>query len=160
MRYLMDDHSFLLGMSNGDNIYFGKSHGYWAERQAFMLGTKFDVSIGWINETPYDLNSPMNTILRQAIISRDAFQWWDKEPTFRATAGVSHVSPAVSRVARFEGNDGITYLAFDNYRALATQISVTVDQTARSYSIPLDRLTGDPKYVVICPLNPEDGPCQ
>src|SRR5262249_56592137 len=42
-RYLLDDRVLFAGDSNGDGRCWGPGADYWTERQAFLLGAKFDV---------------------------------------------------------------------------------------------------------------------
>lgn len=134
-RYLLDEHIIFLGQSNGDHQFWGPKNNYWTERQAFLLGAKFDViSPEESRRTP----AQMNQALRLAIEERERVGWWSRRPIYRHRAGVSDV-PREIDVRCFRGAGGEDLLVFDNWNNLKSkQIrfdDVRIDVPARPLSI-------------------------
>jgi hypothetical protein len=110
-RYLLDDRVVFLGQSNGDHRFWGRENEYWTERQAFLLGAKFDVI------TPAESNqipTVLNRALRLSIEERERTRWWQRRPRYRHQMGIGAVPPMID-VRRFVGNDGEDLLVFDNW---------------------------------------------
>lgn len=112
-RYLLNDRMFFLGESNGDHTSWGNSRGhqYWTERQAFLLGAKFDaMRVADDEKRPEQLNRALELILGE----RMRVGWWKLDPVYLDTAGLTDVPDGVE-VRRFTGNNGDTLLAVDNW---------------------------------------------
>ncbi len=112
-RYLLSDRIFFLGESNGDHAWWGafRGHNYWTERQAFLLGAKFDaMRIAESDKTPDKLNYALELILGE----RERVGWWDRQPEYLDRAGVYDVPEGVD-ARRFRGRHGEALLAIDNW---------------------------------------------
>lgn len=114
-RYLLDDRVFFLGASNGDYMWWAnyRGHQHWTERQAFLLGMKFDApahlpkhAAGWIN--------PANEVVRAVADQWNKVGWWERQPRYRDRDGIYEVSPGID-VRRFEDRDGVTMFVLDNW---------------------------------------------
>lgn len=111
-RYLLGDRIVYLGESNHDNLFWGRSASYWTERQAFLLGAKFDAI--HVSEDWQDL-SVLDRALELSIAERERVNWWQREPVYLDRAGV-HDVPAGIDVRRFVDRDGVDLFAIDNWQ--------------------------------------------
>ncbi len=132
-RYLLDDRVILLGESNGDHRWWGPGAAYWTERQAFLLGAKFDVMHPTEDGRP---DGPENRALALAIAARDGARWWKREPVYLDRRGIGDVPRDVD-VRRFRGRDGETLLVVDNWSGTRDP-HITLD--GESVALPDDRL--------------------
>src|SRR5262249_25156032 len=87
-RYLLDDRTLFLGESNGDGRWWGPSGEYWTERQAFLLGAKFDVIHPTEDGKPH---GPADRALALAIKARDAAGWWKRRPVYLDQRGLTNI---------------------------------------------------------------------
>ncbi len=133
-RYLLDDRIMFLGESNGDYRWWGPQGGYWTERQAFLLGAKFDVVHPTENGRP---DGPANEALVAAIEARDQVGWWRRDPVYLDQRGIGAI-PADVDVRRFRGRDGETLLVVDNWSG---RRDVTLMLDGRSVALPNERLS-------------------
>jgi hypothetical protein len=140
-RYLLRDRVMFLGESNGDGRWWGPSADYWTERQAFLLGAKFDVihpaEAGEMDGAP-------NRALEVAIAQRDRVDWWSREPRYLDRIGLDEIPPDVD-VRRFRGKEGENLLAVDNW-GQRRDVRITMD--GRAVSLPSDALS-----VVVLPAS-------
>jgi hypothetical protein len=104
-RYLLGERVMFLGESNGDHLCSGAANGYWAERQAFLLGAKFDVI-----HPDERYGGEMNRVLRLALAERERVAWWARRPAYRHTLGLTDVPPDIDG-RRVVGAGGATLLA-------------------------------------------------
>ncbi len=107
-RYLLSDRLLLMGESNGDHMFWGSKADYWTERQAFLLGAKFDV-------TSYTLMNPENTLaLEQIVAERKRLSWWQREPVYWDTKGLTDISAGID-VRRYKDKNGKDLFVIDNW---------------------------------------------
>lgn len=139
-RYILDDKIMFLGESNGDYAYWGQDNGYWTERQAFLLGAKFDVM------HPEETQGVMNKALSGAIVERSNVGWWEREPKYFDTEGISNVASGVE-IRRFVDKNGVTLLAVDNHLRI-DEISFNFFGEPRIINAP-DDSDGLPKSLFI-----------
>jgi hypothetical protein len=132
-RYLLDDRVLLLGESNGDGRWWGKAADYWTERQAFLLGAKFDAIHPTENGKP---DGPEDQALALAIAARDKTGWWRRNPAYLDQRGLANL-PADIDVRRYRGRDGEDLLVVDNWHG-RRDLMVTMD--GASVALPDDRL--------------------
>ena len=111
-RYLLDDRLIFMGQGNGDHVYWGKKNDYWCERQAFLLGSKYEVITAADN--PNDRNSDLNKAIKLTILERRRVGWWKRELSYLDTKGISYI-PKKVEVRRFIDRDGIDLFAIDNW---------------------------------------------
>ncbi len=129
-RYLLGDRILFYGYQNGEYDLYGAAHNHFAERQAFLLGAKFDspgVAYGGVT----------NEFLINAIELRTAHNWWAREPIYRSTRGITSIPDGVE-VRRFIANDGVTLFAIDNP---FEQNGLTFGWNGETVSIPMDALS-------------------
>src|SRR5262249_22547196 len=127
-RYILDDRIIFLGESNNDWTFWGPRADYWTERQAFLLGAKFDAI--HVNENG-KLDGPEDRALGLAITARDGVGWGARTPTYLDQRGLSDIPSGID-VRRFRGKDGEDLLVFDNWHVLQDK-SVTF----RGQSVPV-----------------------
>jgi hypothetical protein len=132
-RYLLDDRLLFAGESNGDGRWWGPGADYWAERQAFLLGAKFDVMHPTEDGKP---DGPANRALVAAIGARDRSGWWARNPVYLDRRGIGALPTDVD-VRRYRGRDGETLLVVDNWHE---RHDVKVEVDGRSVSLPEERL--------------------
>lgn len=113
--YVLNDRLFFNGTSNDGYQWWGPEHGYWVERQAFLLGHKFDN--GKPNE---DWNDPPkeNVAVARAVKLRDAFGWWERRPRYLDRGGLTGIPEGID-VRRFLDEDCTTLFAVDNPERLS-----------------------------------------
>jgi hypothetical protein len=133
-RALLAHQIIFIGESNGDGRWWGPAASYWTERQAFLLGAKFDVIRPTENGKP---DGPENRALALAIAARDQSGWWRRDPEYLDRRGVEDV-PADLDVRRYRGRDGESLLVVDNW-SLRRDVHVTVD--GRRVDVPDDALS-------------------
>jgi hypothetical protein len=133
-RYLFDDRIIFLGESNGDGRWWGAAGDYWTERQAFLLGAKFDVIHPTENGEP---DGPEDQALALAIQARDRARWWKRSLAYRDRMGLTGI-PADVDVRRYRDHDGGDVLVVDNWHG-HRELSVEVD--GRPQTLPDDRLS-------------------
>src|SRR5262245_24161952 len=132
-RYLLDDRVLFAGESNGDGRWWGPGADYWTERQAFLLGAKFDVIRPTEDGKP---DGPANLALAAAIAARDRSGWWHRNPVYLDRQGIGTL-PADVDVRRYRGRDGETLLVVDNWHE---HWGVSVEVDGRSVALPEERL--------------------
>jgi len=133
-RALLARQILFLGESNGDGRWWGPDAGYWTERQAFLLGAKFDVIHPTENGKP---DGPANRALALAIAARDRVGWWGRDPEYLDRRGVKGI-PVDVDVRRYRGRDGESLLVVDNW-SQRRDANVTVD--GRRIDVPADALS-------------------
>jgi hypothetical protein len=114
-RYLLNDRIIFMGQGNGDHIYWGRKGDYRSERQAFLLGSKYEVITAADN--PNDRSSGLNKALELIISERRRVGWWSRRPVYQDTRGLSHIPEGVG-VRRFVDTDGVDLFTVDNWRRL------------------------------------------
>ncbi len=102
-RYLLNDRIIFLGENNSDWRFWGRQADCWTERQVFLLGAKFDA-----------IHPDRSPLLRMAIAEREKVGWWRRNPVYLDRAGIYDVPSGVD-VRRFEGENGETLFAVDNW---------------------------------------------
>lgn len=113
-RYLLDDRVILMGESNGDHIFWGTKGQHWTERQAFLLGAKFDV-------TTFSLGKQKEAVALEMILSeRKRVSWWQRQPVYCDTKGLSDI-PAGIQVRRFKDKDDKDLFVIDNWNRLSSR---------------------------------------
>ncbi len=116
-RYLLDDRIMFLGRSNGDFMWWGhyRKFDHWTERQAFLLGAKFDAPTrfkgqrGWID--------PVNPVVKSIVQEWERVTWWQRRPVYHDQVGISDVPTGID-VRRFVDEEGINLFVVDNPKAL------------------------------------------
>jgi hypothetical protein len=132
-RYLLDDRMLLLGESNGDWRWWGPTADYWTERQAFLLGAKFDVIHPTENGKP---DGPEDQALALAIEARERAGWWQRAPAYLDQRGLANI-PSDVDVRRFRARDGGDLLVVDNWNG-RRDLRISLDGTP--LALPDDRL--------------------
>ena len=110
VRTLIGDRIVFAGGSNTDWKGWGAKNNYWTERQTFLIGAKFDVTMPF--ET-YANQAEMNHALARVLQLRRATRWWLREPVYRDRALVYDV-PAGIDVRRFVDRQGVNLFTIDN----------------------------------------------
>ncbi len=136
-RTLLPERPMFLGGANGDFMYWGdfRGHECWTERQAFLLGAKFDAPTrfkgqpGWVD--------PVTRGVAAAIAARERVGWWQRGPRYRDHEGLSEVPDGVE-VRRFVDGAGVTLLAVDNWSRRA---GLTFRYRGRPIPIPDESLS-------------------
>src|SRR5262249_54072716 len=121
-RYLLDDRVLFLGECNGDGRWWGPGAEYWTERQAFLLGAKFDAIHPTENDRP---DGPEDQALALAIAARDRSGWWERAPVYLDRQGLGSVPSGVD-VRHYRGHSGESLLVVDNWYQ-RSGLSVTLD---------------------------------
>lgn len=132
-RYLLNDRDVFLGQSNGEHIFWGPSANYWLERQAFLLGAKYDVSNPNDNYNP---NTP-NPALTLGISERNNVNWWQRKPRYLDTRGITYI-PSGIEVRRFIDTAGCNLFTIDNWNQRTGQVFVF---EGKSFNIPSQKLS-------------------
>lgn len=132
-RYLLGDRIVFEGYANDDYKLWGAAHSNWSERQAFLLGAKFDVPT--IHDPPN--GGPFNVALNLALEERNSSGWWWRQPVYQDTRGLTQI-PAGIDVRRFRDKYKGTLLAIDNWGQLNGK-QVMVD--GQAVSIPTRKLS-------------------
>ena len=132
-RYLLNDHAVFLGSANGDHVFWGPTNNYWTERQAFVLGAKYDV--GFANDN-YNADTP-NPALLLGITERTNFNWWPRNPKYLDTKDVTNISPGID-VRRFIDNNNCNLFAIDNWNQLIGQ---SFSFNGQTYTVSSQRLS-------------------
>lgn len=113
VRYLHPKRLFFLGEVNNDFWFWGNIRGanYHVERQAFLLGMKFDAI------TPEDtyLGSTINQAIDSVITLRNNHDWWDRYFEYKHQIGISNISNANVDIRRFTDSDGYDVFVVDNW---------------------------------------------
>ena len=132
-RYLLNERAVFLGQSNGDHIFWGPDNNYWAERQAFLLGAKFDAA------TPYQDGSLYipNTALRLAIDLRNACNWWQRKPVYLDTWHITQIPEGID-VRHFSDSADTDIFVIDNWNQLT---GTSFKYEDKSFNIPEDLLS-------------------
>src|SRR5262249_47531281 len=130
---LLDDRVLFLGECNGDGRWWGPSADYWTERQAFLLGAKFDAVHPTENGSQ---DGPEDQALALGIAARERSGWWARDPVYLDRQGIGRVPPDVD-VRRYRGHGGESLLVVDNWHQ-RRGTSVTVD--GKPLLLPDERL--------------------
>jgi hypothetical protein len=112
-RYLMNDRLIFLGQSNGDFAFWGPKNDYWTERQAFLLGAKFDI----INVYNDQNTREINHALKHAVGERNRVGWWQRNPVYLHRDGITDIPEGVD-IRIFKGSRGENLIAIDNWNQL------------------------------------------
>ncbi len=136
-RYLLDDRIMFLGRSNGDWMWWGNFRKYhnWTERQAFLLGAKFDAATrfkgqrGWIN--------PVNSVVKSVVEEWKRVHWWERQLKYRDRVGIEYI-PDGFNVRRFVDEDGINFFVVDNLRSQTGQF---MKFEGRSIALPAKKIS-------------------
>lgn len=110
-RYLIGDRTVFLGESNSDGRLWGRDHAYWGERQAFLLGAKFD-SMHPFEGPPG--SEQLDQAIAEAVAERRRVGWWQRDPVYLDRAGIYDLAQGVD-VRRFRGRSGEDLLVIDNW---------------------------------------------
>ena len=147
IRYTLSKRLFLLGESNIDFWYWGNIRGanYWIERQAFLLGAKFDAI------TPEDTfqGHEIDVALKFAIDLRNAHKWWDRDCEYNHQIGISNITNPNVDIRRFTDAGGYELFVVDNWDQTG---SGTFDFNGTTYYFTNDQLQiidtfdGDPYF--------------
>lgn len=120
-RYLLNEHVFFFGESNGDHKHWGAANDHRIEREAFLLGAKLDVITP--TQKPEQTLGPVNAALGEILTAWREVGFWQRRPVYEDTRGIRNVSPGV-RVRRFRGSRGEVLLAIENWSRAAGQQAV------------------------------------
>lgn len=135
VRYLHPKRLFFLGEVNNDFWFWGNLRGanYHVERQAFLLGMKFDAI------TPADtyLGTTINQVLGSVISLRNEHRWWNRNFEYKHQIGISNISNANVKIRRFTDADGYELFAVDNWDQNG---SGTFDFNTTTYEFTNDKL--------------------
>lgn len=125
-RLTMGNRLGYYGHANGEHVLHGPlaSSPYWGERHMFLLGLKADC---W---------AP-NQLYRDIAALRSQVQWWQREPTYLDTMGLTGV-PAGIEARRFRDKNGVTLITIDNPQGLAGQ---SLNLKGRPLAIPAATLS-------------------
>ncbi|MCI0499413.1 MAG: hypothetical protein L0Y36_07010 [Planctomycetales bacterium] len=130
-RYLLDDRILFMGESNGDHLLWGPKAQYWTQRKAFLLGAKYDV-------TSFTLRSADEIqAMELAIAERKRVGWWQRQPVYLDTKGISNVSTGI-QVTRFMDRDNKNLFVIDNWN-LASGKRFTFGNQA--VTVPMKKLS-------------------
>lgn len=115
-RRIIDDRIVFLGVANGDFATWGDVRGYkcWTERQAFLLGAKFDCPT-WFKGVR-EWMPPLSPAARAAVGERERVGWWRRELRYRDREGITSF-PAGVDVRRFVEGNGDNWFVVDNWTA-------------------------------------------
>lgn len=133
-RYLVGDRIVFMGQSNTDIRWWGPEQDYWGERQAFLLGAKFDTI------TPFEgsqASGPVDEAIDQAVAERRRVGWWEREPVYLDREGIYDL-PADVDVRRFRDRSGQDLLVIDNWKQ---RTGVTFSFNGRKVTVPVQRLS-------------------
>lgn len=111
VRILMgNDRIGFAGYSNGDEFVSGLNFDpspYFAERQVFLTGLKFD--IGWQQEN----GASGNRIHRQVAQLRKSVNWWSRKPIYLDRIDIFNIPEGID-IRRFVDKKGKTIFTVDN----------------------------------------------
>jgi hypothetical protein len=118
-RYVMDDRILLMGTSNGDHQFWGAATGYdyFRERQAFLLGGKFDIAYIRLAESANQLTT-LNVAVAAVLDEWDRVHWWERDCVYRDRDGITNVPVGID-VRRFVDRDGVNLFVVDNWNQYA-----------------------------------------
>ena len=115
VRLVMGDALGYFGYQDGELARWGDTHNWFSERQAFMLGAKFDAGYRLCGKyTP-----PSDCFLRKVHKLRSSLDWWTRRFSYLDTIGISNKYVGLIDVRRFDDKDNKTVLLVDNYRNLS-----------------------------------------
>ena len=134
-RYLLDDRMVFLGSINGGHIYWGADSDHWQERQVFLLGAKFVLHCGGIEDVLY--SGEMNVALERIFAEWARVEWWKRNPAYRDRSGVYDV-PELVEVRRFVDKDGVNLFVIDNWYG---QVGATFMFQGQPVEIPPEQLS-------------------
>ncbi len=169
-RYLFDDRIMFIGESNWDHYLWGTVKTmvgtnralvwdyflpyctpepdlcwYWLERQAFLFGGKFDA---WHIEDRYDTPTVLDKIMNRTIEQWDALEWWEREPRYYDTRGISFVSDETMDIRRFVDKNGVHLFTIDN-PLKHTEVTIRFHGSMIPITIPDHPGTEEPYEVYI-----------
>lgn len=146
-RYLLDSHLIFMGYCNGDFSYSGPSKDYVAERNAFLLGAKFDTHLPFLSyqATHPSVATNWNQGLRAVYMLREDSDWWAREPQYLHRRGLHNIpfaggvdAPLTNTVdvRRFIDRNGVNLLAVLNYNSTS---SLSFDFYDKTINIPTNQ---------------------
>lgn len=121
--YVIEDHIFFSGEGNVGAHESGPSRDYWVERQAFLLGHRFDI------QNPYDNMwappFPKNLAYDLGLTSRNAIQWASRKMIYRHRFGISAPPRGAVDVRRFyDCSERREFLVIDNWDLVGGNIQI------------------------------------
>jgi hypothetical protein len=147
-RYILDDRIVFLGESNGDHEFWGTDNNYWAERQVFLLGAKFDaIHIEDSDSRPDSINRAIDLTISQ----RQRVNWWKRGLKYLDTKGISN-KRGNYEIRRFIDKDNFNVFAIDNWDENDQVIFDFLGEKIE-ISIPINSETGKPYRLYIHDTN-------
>ena len=129
VRLVMGDAVGYFGYQDGELNRWGDAHNHFSERQAFIMGCKFDAGYRLCGKnTP-----PEHCVLRIVHRLRKKLGWWQRGFRYLDTIGITNKFPELIDVRRFDDRAGKTVLLVDNYQN-ATGLSVSM-VGGKSYAV-------------------------
>lgn len=135
-RYILDDRIFFIGESNYDHYlwgtvkeYVGLNRGfvypvyqqfcnqnpdqcwYWMERQAFLMGGKFDA---WHIEENQSAPNVLDKIINLTVAEWEKTNWNERQPRYYDTKGISEISNETITIKRFVDKEDKHLFVIDN----------------------------------------------
>lgn len=169
-RYLLGDRIFFVGESNYDHYlwgtnkeYVGLNRGfsypdyinycnanpemcwYWVERQAFLVGGKFDA---WHIEDNVDTPLVLDKIINQTVYQWEEKNWWARNPIYFDTKGIHDISDDSIDVRRFVDDEGGHLFTIDNPLKLSSFSFQFYDDVV-NVNVPVSPGTSEPYQVYI-----------
>jgi hypothetical protein len=135
IRLVMGDSLGYFGYQDGELARWGVQHNWFSERQAFMLGAKFDA--GW-HLCAKATQDPSDCFLRKVHKLRSSLDWWPRRFSYLDTIGVTNEHVGLIDVRRFDDTDNKTVLLVDNFRNI-TGLSVSFG--GQAYKVSPDMIS-------------------
>ena len=134
VRLVMGDALGYFGYQDGELARWGDKNQWFSERQAFMLGAKFDAGYRLCGKyTP-----PEDCILRKVHKLRSGLDWWPRRFSYLDTIGITNDHVGLIDVRRFDDKDNKTVLLVDNFRNLT---GLCVSFGGREFNVSSDMIS-------------------
>ena len=106
----------------------GDEHNWFSERQAFMLGAKFDAGYRLCGK----YTAPADCFLRKVHKLRSGLDWWQRRFSYLDTIGITNNHVGLIDVRRFDDERNKTVLLVDNFRNIS---GLSVSFRGRDYDV-------------------------